>query len=63
MTTRFEGDTLLNELRMIGADGAETRHKAEWIFTDDDHYDWTLWAETPEGPKQTMAATAERRSR
>ena len=62
MTTRFEGDTLVNELRVIGADGAESTHTGKWVFTDDDRYDWTLWAETPEGPKQTMAASAERRT-
>ena len=61
LTTRFEGDTLSNELVMIDAAGAETTYSAEWVFTDDDHYEWTLWAETAEGPKQTMAAIAERR--
>ncbi len=61
MTTRFEGDTLINELKTIGADGATAHYTGRWLFTDDDHYDWTLFAETADGPQQTMQATATRK--
>ncbi len=59
-TTRFDGDTLTNKLRTFDDDGVED-YNAVWKFTDDDHYDWTLTAETAEGPKQVMESTAARK--
>lgn len=62
MTTRFEGYVLTNELESLDADGNAARYTGVWRFTDADRYDWTLYVETAEGRKQTMAATAVRQS-
>ncbi len=61
MTTSFDGDQLHNRLRTYGADGKVTDWSADWVFTGDDQYDWTLHVETEEGPKQTMQASATRK--
>ncbi|MCH9646958.1 MAG: hypothetical protein K0U98_01900 [Deltaproteobacteria bacterium] len=61
MTTHFEGDTLINELELINPDGERTAYTGHWVFTDEDHYDWTLFTHGPESAKtEAMKATATR---
>ncbi len=60
MTTRFEGDTLINTLETITPEGTAA-YTGRWVFTDSDHYDWTLFAIGPDGEeKEMMTATATR---
>jgi len=42
MTSRFEGNVLINELRTIAADGTIGSYLETWEFTDSDTYVWTL---------------------
>lgn len=42
MRTRFEGDTLISQLRAINADGSAAEYVESWEFTDADTYAWTL---------------------
>ncbi len=63
MTTRFDGDTLINQLRTFGDGGAVADYTGKWLFTGEDSYDWTLYAETADGPQQAMQATADRKPR
>ena len=61
MTTRFDGDTMINTLETIAADGTPQTHTGHWEFTDRDRYDWTLYAEGENGQReQVMQATATR---
>ena len=59
-TTRFEGDSIVSELAAYNADGTKTTYKEVWEFLDDAHFAWTLFAETPEGPKEEMNGTYSR---
>lgn len=55
--TKFEGTTMVNKLRTFDADGNEEHHAETWEFIDENHYVWTLFSQTPEGPKKTMEGT------
>jgi hypothetical protein len=56
-TTRFEGDTMVNDLRAYGANGFETLYVETWDFTDDTHYVWRLLKKTPDGLQEEMGGT------
>lgn len=60
--TRFEGDEMINELVSYDESGEPSRFEERWKFTSDDHYQWSLYAETEEGRKKTMGGTFSRRS-
>ena len=63
MTTRFDGDTMINVLETINPDGTASAYTGHWVFTDSDHYDWTLYGHDADGEKtQMMQATASRES-
>lgn len=53
--TKFRGDKMISELVTFARDGSETRHREIWEFTDEDHYVWTLYAETPDGLQESMS--------
>ncbi len=61
MTSRFEGDTLVNELRAIAADGSASEHVETWEFVGDDRYDWTLYRERMADDDVWMTETFTRR--
>ena len=60
-TTRFEENRMVNHLVTHGAGG-----KQEWEetfdFTGDDEYAWTLYSQTPDGPKKAMGDTYKRQA-
>ena len=60
--TKFEGNTMVNKLKTFDADGNEEHHAETWEFIDHDHYVWTLFSQTEEGPKKTMEGTFVRRT-
>lgn len=59
-TTRFESNTMINDLRAYGVNGTETRYLETWDFIDDEHYVWALAKKTPEGLKEQMSGTYSR---
>ncbi len=50
MTSHFEGNRLVNELRTITADGSAESHAEIWEFTGPDTYAWTLHQGGLDGP-------------
>ncbi len=56
-TTRFEGNKMVNELTSYGEDGQATEYLEEWEFTDEDTYEWALYAKTDEGLQKSMGGT------
>jgi hypothetical protein len=56
------GDTLVLELTAYGSQAPEGTQRETWTFTDDDHYEWVLWARNEEGAwTRSMGGTFERR--
>jgi len=61
MTTRFEEGVMINVLQTIDPEGTTATYTGRWLFTDRDHYDWTLFSHGANGEKtQVMQATASR---
>ena len=60
-TTRFEDETMVNDLLTYDENGAETQYVETWEFSDETHFAWTLFMKTPEGLQEVMAGTYERR--
>lgn len=60
-TTRFEGDTMVNDLRAYATNGKETIFRETWKFTDDTHYEWKLTSVMPDGSEAVMSDTYTRR--
>jgi len=61
MILRFEGDVVLNELRTLLPSGKAGREfSSRWVFTDADHFEWTLFAHRGGRRLQQVTATAER---
>src|SRR5690606_5306069 len=56
-----EGDTMICAL-LTHDDSGTQRYREEWRFTDNDHYDWTLYALSEDGEQQVMQASFERRT-
>jgi len=56
-TTRFEGDTMISDLRAYAASGKETQFVETWKLEDDAHFAWTLSSETADGQEQSMSGT------
>lgn len=57
-----QGDLLICHLLTHDASGTK-RYREEWRFTDDDHYEWTLYALSDSGQQQAMQASFERRTK
>lgn len=55
--TRFEGDTMVNDLRAYGTSGKETVFAETWKFTDDNHFEWTLTSVLADGSEAVMSDT------
>ncbi len=55
--TKFEDNTMVNKLKTFDADGTEEHHAETWEFIDDNHYVWTLFSPTEDGPRKTMEGT------
>ncbi|MGI9235555.1 MAG: hypothetical protein ACR2RD_18130 [Woeseiaceae bacterium] len=62
-TTRFEGNSLVSELAAYDAEGNKSTYTEMWEFVDESHFVWTLFVETPEGPKKEMGGTYSRNSK
>jgi hypothetical protein len=60
-TTRFEGNSLVSELVAYDAEGTKSIYTETWEFVDEAHFVWTLFAETPDGPKEEMSGTYSRK--
>jgi len=60
-TTRFEGNSIVSDLAAYGTEGAKTTYTEVWEFVDEAHFVWTLFAETPDGPKEEMSGTYSRK--
>jgi hypothetical protein len=60
-TTRFEGDRMINYLVTYGSDGARHEYEETWDFRGDDEIVWTLWSQTPDGPRKEMGDTYKRK--
>jgi hypothetical protein len=56
------GDTLILDLTPYGPQAPEGDQRETWTFTDDDHYEWVLWARDEGGTwTRSMGGTFERR--
>ena len=42
-------------------DNGIQHYREEWVFTDNDHYDWTLYVINKDGEQEAMRASFERR--
>lgn len=60
-TTRFDGNTLMHDLRSYDAKGTEQVYLETWEFTDDTHFVWKLLKHTPEGLREAMGGTYTRK--
>jgi hypothetical protein len=60
-TTRFEQDKMVNDLKTYDANDAESIYLETWEFTDDSHFVWKLMATTPDGMKEVMGGTYEKK--
>ena len=58
---RAQGDTLLMDLNAFGPAAMEGPMRETWVFTDVDHYVWTLWQDGEDGWEEVMGGTYERR--
>jgi hypothetical protein len=58
--TRFEGDTITSRLTVHGPKGRD-EFTETLEFSDEDHYVWSLWRETPGGREKVMEGHYERR--
>ena len=56
-------DTLLMDLKTFGPQAGETPLRETWVFTDDDHYVWTLFQQGDGGWERLMGGTYQRRPR
>ncbi len=54
-TTRFEGDKMLSEIDSYSPTGGLESFTESWDFSDDDHYEWSLY--TAEEGKRAMGGT------
>ena len=53
-TTTFEGDKMISELKAYNPEGVEENYVEEWVFTGEDQYTFSLYADTPAGRQQAM---------
>ena len=58
---RVDGDVFTFDLRAFGPAAPPGPARETWTFTDDDHYEWLLLEDTPDGWARRMSGTFERR--
>ena len=56
-TTRFEGNTMVNNLKTYAADGNETVFAETWEVVDDNRFEWKLTSVMPDGSDAVMSGT------
>jgi len=56
-TTRFEGNTMFNELKAYAENGKETIFSETWEFVDDAQFEWKLTSVMPDGSEAMMSGT------
>jgi len=56
-TTRFEGDTMRNDLKAYAENGNETVFEETWQFVDDSQLEWKLTSVLDDGTKAVMSGT------
>jgi hypothetical protein len=61
-TTRFDGDTMFNELRAYAANGKETVFRESWEFVGDSQFEWKLTSILDDGTEAMMNGTFVRKS-
>jgi len=61
-TSRWEGDTLINDLVTYDADGDKGEYVEHWEFSDSDTYEWTLYARAGDGLQKAMGGTFTRKA-
>jgi hypothetical protein len=54
-------DTLVMDLRVFGPQAGTTPLRETWVFTDNDHYVWTLLQQGEDGWERLMGGTYARR--
>jgi len=59
-TIEARGDTLVMGLEVFGPEAGDKPLREVWVFTDDDHYIWTLFQEGEGGWERWMGGTYER---
>jgi len=60
-TVRFEGNKMVSDLVAFDAEGNKSAYVETWEFTDDTHYEWKLFSETPDGPREVMGGIYSKR--
>ena len=61
-TTRFEGNTMINELTAYSEDGQVSNYVETWEFTASDTFQWTLYMETGDKSSKLMEGTYRRKA-
>ena len=56
-TTRFEGNTMLNDLKAYSENGNETVFKETWQFADNSQFEWKLTSILDDGSEAVMSGT------
>jgi hypothetical protein len=54
-TTRFEGDTIVSDLRAFGEGGEEQQYLETWEFVDDGRLSWTLFERRDGAVEESMS--------
>ena len=54
-TTRFEGNTMLNDLKAYSENGNETVFKETWQFADNSQFEWKLTSILDDGSEAVMS--------
>lgn len=52
---------MVDELKSYSPQGTVDNYIEIWEFTDDDHYEWTLFSKTPKGEKKVMGGSYSRK--
>lgn len=60
-TTHLKSDSIVSDLAAYSSEGLKTLYTESWQFIDDTHYEWTLFAKTPDGPQKEMGGTYTRK--
>ena len=60
-TVYFQGDTIAFDLKAYGSAIGESPLRETWVFTDEDHYVWTLFEQAAGDWTRSMGGTYERR--
>ena len=60
-TTRFDSESIVSDLVAYTSEGSKTVYTESWQFLDDTHFEWTLFAKTPDGPQKAMGGTYTRK--